>query len=78
MKYTEMRAEILRPCMVIDNFIDGTMEPYSYEDYLRDFVNHSDYFLQKSNGKPYSKSIKQNLERKLTLVESTIKINFQR
>lgn len=46
MKYTEMRAEILRPCMVIDNFIDGTMEPYSYEDYLRDFVNHSDYFLQ--------------------------------
>lgn len=60
MKYTEMRAEILRPCMVIDNFIDGTMEPYSYEDYLRDFVNHSDYFLQKSNGKPYSKPVSES------------------
>ena len=55
-----MRAEILRPCMVIDNFIDGTMEPYSYEDYLRDFVNHSDYFLQKSNGKPYSKPVSES------------------
>jgi hypothetical protein len=60
LKYTEMRAEILRPCMVIDNFIDGTMEPYSYEDYLRDFVNHSDYFLQKSNGKPYSKPVSES------------------
>ncbi len=31
---------------MIDNFIGGVMEPYSYEDYLRDFVNCSSYFLK--------------------------------
>ena len=46
MKYSEMRVDFLGAARVIDNFIDGTMEPYSYEDYLRDFINHSDYFLQ--------------------------------
>lgn len=60
MKYAEMRAEILRPCMVIKNFIDGAMEPYSYEDYLRDFVNHSEYFLRKSSGKPYRKPVSES------------------
>lgn len=60
MKYSEMRVDFLGAARVIDNFIDGTMEPYSYEDYLRDFINHSDYFLQKSNGKPYSKPVSES------------------
>lgn len=55
-----MRVDFLGAARVIDNFIDGTMEPYSYEDYLRDFINHSDYFLQKSNGKPYSKPVSES------------------
>ena len=62
MKYSEMRVDFLGAARVIDNFIDGTMEPYSYEDYLRDFINHSDYFLQKSNGKPYSNPFRSQME----------------
>ena len=41
MEYSEMRADFLGAARVIDNFIGGVMEPYSYEDYLRDFVNCS-------------------------------------
>ena len=55
MKYTEMRAEFLPICMVRKNFIQGEIPSYSYEDYLRDFVNCSEYFLKKSNEKPYRK-----------------------
>ena len=55
MKYTEMRAEFLPICMVRKNFIQGEIPSYSYEDYLRDFVNCSEYFLKKSNEKPYKK-----------------------
>ena len=36
-----MRVDFLGAARVIDNFIGGVMEPYSYEDYLRDFVNCS-------------------------------------
>lgn len=50
-----MRVDFLGAARVIDNFIGGVMEPYSYEDYLRDFVNCSSYFLKKSNGKLYKK-----------------------
>ena len=60
MKYSEMRVDFLGAARVIDNFIGGVMEPYSYEDYLRDFVNHSNYFLQKSNGKPYGKPVSES------------------
>ena len=55
MGYSEMRVDFLGAARVIDNFIGGVMEPYSYEDYLRDFVNCSSYFLKKSNGKLYKK-----------------------
>lgn len=55
MKYSEMRVDFLGAASVIDNFIGGVMEPYSYEDYLRDFVNCSSCFLKKSNGKLYKK-----------------------
>lgn len=55
MKDSEMRVDFLGAARVIDNFIGGVMEPYSYEDYLRDFVNCSSYFLKKSNGKLYKK-----------------------
>lgn len=41
-----MRVDFLGAARVIDNFIGGVMEPYSYEDYLRDFVNCSSYFLK--------------------------------
>ena len=50
-----MRVDFLGAARVIDNFIGGVMEPYSYEDYLRDFVNCSSCFLKKSNGKLYKK-----------------------
>ena len=55
MEYSEMKVDFLGAARVIDNFIGGVMEPYSYEDYLRDFVNCSSYFLKKSNGKLYKK-----------------------
>lgn len=55
MEYSEMRVDFLGAARVIDNFIGGVMEPYSYEDYLRDFVNCSSCFLKKSNGKLYKK-----------------------
>ena len=50
-----MKAGFLPICMVRKNFIQGEIPSYSYEDYLRDFVNCSEYFLKRSNGKPYKK-----------------------
>lgn len=55
MKYEEMKIENLRPCMILANFITDEMPKYSYEDYLRDFVNQSPHFLKKSEGKLYQK-----------------------
>lgn len=55
MEYSEMRVDFLGAARVIDNFIGGVMKPYSYEDYLRDFVNCSSCFLKKSNGKLYKR-----------------------
>lgn len=62
LKYTEMRAEFLPICMVRKNFIQGEIPSYSYEDYLRDFVNCSEYFLKKSNEKPYKNRIRKHIE----------------
>lgn len=44
-----MRVDFLGAARVIDNFIGGVMEPYSYEDYLRDFVNCSSYAVWRQN-----------------------------
>lgn len=55
MERTEMKAEFLTIYMVRKDFIQGKNPSYSYEDYLRDFVNCSEHFLKRSNGKPYRK-----------------------
>lgn len=55
MERTEMKAEFLTVYMVRKDFIQGKNPSYSYEDYLRDFVNCSEHFLKRSNGKPYRK-----------------------
>ena len=48
-----LRFEILPPTLLISKFVDG--DPCSdYEIYLREFVNSSKFFLDKSNGETYS------------------------
>lgn len=52
MEYQNMKLQSLQAGLVIDNFIKG-IDSYSYEDYLRDFVNASPFYRAKSNQQPY-------------------------
>lgn len=59
MTYQNMRIQHLPAAVIIDNFIRG-IGKYSYEDYLREIVNSSKFFLNKSNGKEYHKPPKES------------------
>lgn len=52
MTYENMKIQFLPAGVVFNNFIKG-IGSYSYEDYLVEFVNKSDYFLAKSGGELY-------------------------
>ena len=54
MTYQNMRIQHLPAAVTIDNFIQG-IGKYSYEDYLREIVNSSNFFLNKSEGEKYRK-----------------------
>lgn len=56
MERTEMKAEFLTIYMVRKDFIQGKNPSYSYEDYLRDFVNCSEHFLKKVEWKTIQKA----------------------
>jgi len=49
MTYENMKIQFLPAGVVCKDFIKG-IESYSYEDYLIEFVNQSDFFLAKSEG----------------------------
>lgn len=53
MTYESMKAQFLPASLVCNNFVEG-IEPYSYEDYLLEFVNESELFRSKSGGEAYS------------------------
>ena len=76
MKYEEMKIENLRPCMILANFITDEMPKYSYEDYLRDFVNQSPHFLKKSEGKLYQKP-KSEANGECDCVSNTYSFDFK-
>lgn len=50
--YHNLCIQKLSAGLTISNFIKG-IGLYSYEDYLLEFVNHSPFFLNKSNGNIY-------------------------
>lgn len=54
MTYQNMRIQHLPAAVIIDNFIRG-IGKYSYEDYLREIINSSNFFLNKSDGEEYHK-----------------------
>ena len=62
-----------------EKYMDQSAFRQWWKDYDEDFLRKRPKNCLKNTFRDTKrKSIKQNLERKLTLVESTIKINFQR
>ena len=57
--YENLRIQKLQAPITISNYVNG-IDPYSYEDYLLDFMNQSPYFRTKSKGKQYIHIIEQS------------------
>ena len=80
-EFSKLSKEILLKLQAIEDKI-GSDNPELYSQALttcrRLFEETAKELLKNTFRDTKRKSIKQNLERKLTLVESTIKINFQR
>ena len=54
MTYNDMKVRCLPVTAIVDNFVRG-IGKYSYEDFLREIVNSSNFFLEKSEGEKYHK-----------------------
>lgn len=54
MIYNNMKIQCLPVTAIVDNFVRG-IGKYSYEDFLREIVNSSNFFLEKSEGEKYHK-----------------------
>ena len=56
-----LRETVLPAGFILDNILRDSqkIEDYNYENYLRELLNESEWFLRKSSGEPYKKPLSE-------------------
>ena len=59
--YGTLREEVLPAGFILDNILRDSrrIEDYNYENYLREYLNVSEWFLRKSGGEKYKKPVSE-------------------